>query len=356
MGMARRLAVAVALGFAALAAAQSPYGKATVLPETNLHGPGEHHGLKDLTPPEFLQPPGPIVDDAGPPLGGWYAAAEFLYFTPRQRGLDFALVDPFNDLVPSGTVQTLNYRPSPGVRAGLAYILPGRGWDLGFTFTYFTATDEFGTAAPVAGLLYPSLTRPGLINEAAAGAANARLTLNIYDITAGRTWGVDEATHVRLFGGVRLATVRQQFDAAYWGRDADAAFVETRHRYDGVGPLFGAETWCGVGGGLGLFGRATGALLTGTMRAPVSETNNGGATVYTDLRDRYALTVPVLTLGVGVSYEYRGVFLRAGYEVTNWFGLFERPTFTDSFAEGKFVRQSSNLALDGLFVQLGLTF
>ena len=46
----------------------------------------------------------------------------------------------------------------------------------------------------------------------------------------------------------------------------------------------------------------------------------------------------------------------AGYEVTNWFGLFERPAFVDTFSEGKFVNRSSNLALDGLFVQAGLSF
>jgi hypothetical protein len=357
MGTPRRLAVVLALAVAAAAAGQgTPYGR-TVLPATDLnHAPAStHNGLPDLTPPEFHYLPEPY-HAAEPPPGGWYAAAEFLYFTPRERGLDFALVDPQNDLVPAGTVQTLNYRPSPGVRAALAYRLPGRGWDLGVTYTYFTATDEFGVAAPTGALLYPTLTRAGLTNEAQAAAANARLTLNIFDVTAGRTWAFDEAASLRLFGGVRLACVRQQFDAAYFGRDADCAFVETRQRYDAAGPLFGAETWCGLGGGFGLFGRATGALVTGTMRAPFTETNNAGATVYTDLRDRYALTVPVMTLGVGVSYDYRGVFVRAGYEVTNWFGLFERPAFVDDFAEGKFVRQPANLALDGFFFQLGLSF
>ena len=353
MGTPCRLAVVFALGLAALAAGQepSPYGRTTTLPPTDLHG-----GLPDLTPPELLKPPPPGIEEPGHPVGGWYASVEFLYFTPRERGLDFALVDPRNDLVPAGTVQTLNYRPTPGVRAGIAYALPGRGWDLGFTYTYFSARDEFGVNAPDGGLLYPTLTRAGLTNEAQAAVAHARLTLNLYDITAGRTWNVDEASRVRLFGGVRLADVRQGFDAAYVGRDADAAFVDTRHGWTGVGPLFGAETACQIGGGFGLFGRATGALLTGTMKNPVTETNNAGATVYTDLRDKYALTVPVLTLGVGLSYEYRGFFVRAGYEVTQFYNLFERPTFVDGFAEGKFVRQVSNLALDGLFVQLGLTF
>ena len=362
MGTPYRVAVAFALGVAACAFGQgSPYGH-TVLPPTELpaaHGPNGHggeHGLVDLTPPEFLRPPGPIVDDAGPPLGGFYAAAEFLYLTPRVRGLDFALVDPRNDLVPTGYVQTLNYRASPGVRAAIAYAFPGLGWDLGVAYTYFTARDEFGVNAPVGGLLYPTLTRAGLTNEAALAVADSRLTLNVYDLTAGRTFAVDEACRMRLFGGVRFVTVRQDFAAAYLGRDADCAGVELQTNYDGVGPLFGAETSLGFGGGFGLFGRATGALLTGTARNPFTETNNGGATVYADLRDRFALTVPVVTLGVGIGYEYRGVFVRAGYEVTNYFGLFERPTFVDDFAEGKFVKRSSNLALDGFFFQLGLTF
>ena len=106
-------------------------------------------------------------------------------------------------------------------------------------------------------------------------------------------------------------------------------------QYDGAGPIFGAESWLGMGDGLGLFGRATAGMLTGTMRAPFTETNNGGATVYADLRDQFALTVPVISLGVGIMYEYRGVFIRAGYEVTNFIGLFERPTFVDDFAQGK---------------------
>src|SRR5205085_8893336 len=108
------------------------------------------------------------------------------------------------------------------------------------------ATDEFGVAAPPGALLYPTLTRAGLTNEAQVAAARARLTLNLYDVTAGRTWNFDEASRLRVFGGVRLATVRQSFAAAYVGRDADGDLVDTRAKYDGVGPLFGAETWCGL--------------------------------------------------------------------------------------------------------------
>jgi Legionella pneumophila major outer membrane protein precursor len=346
MRTACRLAVVLALGVIAAAPAQDT---PAVLPPTELPP------VADLTPPELLRPPecAPAVEA---PAGGWYASVEFLYLTPRVRDLDFALVDPRDDLVPAGTVQALNYRAAPGLRAALACQLPGRGWDLGVAYTYFNATDEFGTVAPPGGLLYPTLTRAGMTNEAQAAAAKAHLTLNVYDLTAGRTWDVDCACRLRVFGGLRFATIRQSLEAVYLGRDADCAIVDTRSNYDGVGPLFGFESALGMGGGFGLFGRASGALLTGTLRAPFTETNNAGATLIAALPDRGALTVPVVSLGVGITYECHGVFVRAGYEVTNWFGPFERPTFVDDLAEGKFVRRSGNLALDGFFFQVGLAF
>src|SRR4051812_18922738 len=78
MGTPCRLAIVFALGLAAVAAGQeTPYGRATTLPATELH-----HGLPDLTPPELLHQPIPVVE-AEPPAGGFYAAIEFLCLTPR---------------------------------------------------------------------------------------------------------------------------------------------------------------------------------------------------------------------------------------------------------------------------------
>ena len=156
---------------------------------------------------------------------------------------------------------------------------------------------------------------------------------------------------------MRLATICQTLEATYSGRDADAAGIDWRAQYDGA--------WADLRGRiLARHGRWLWSLRPGDSRPAhrqrcaslFSETNNGGATIYADLRDRFALTVPVISLGVGFMYEYRGVFVVAGYEVTNFIGLFERPTFVDDFAQGKIVRPSNNLALDGFFLQLGLSF
>jgi len=312
----------------------------------------EPHTVRDLTPPEFLQAVEPVPET---PAGEVFAAAEFLLFTPRQRGLDFVLEDGRDDLTPVGRVRSLNYKTEPGIRASLGYRPGGYPWDVRFTYTYITSSDNFGVVANPAGVLYPTLTRTGMTNEVNVAFASSSLSINVYDAEFGYHFEQD-FFHARIFGGLRLANVREMLTADYDGRDAQRATVDVRPNFDGVGPLFGIESTIGMGQGLGVFGRASVALLTGSMRAPFVETNNVGGTVYADVADRFALTVPVVTLGVGVSYQYRGLSIRAGYEVSNWFGVFERPAFTDDFAEGKFLRQSSSLGIDGVFVQLGLEF
>ena len=62
---------------------------------------------------------------------------------------------------------------------------------------------------------------------------------------------------------------------------------------------------------------------------------------------------PAFRTGIQPVYLLR---TRAGYEVTHFMGLFERPTFVDAFAEGKYVRTANSLALDGFFFQMGLSF
>jgi hypothetical protein len=343
---------AVVLGLAAAVAARGQ-DRPVVLDVTPLGD--DPTPLKDLTPAELLHEP-PHAHAKDPPAGGLYLSGEFLLLTPRQRGLDFAITDPSNNLAPNGRVESLNYETQPGFRATIAYRVPGHGWELGLTYTYFNSRDDAVVAAPPGGLIYPTLTKAGLTNDALGALARSRLTLNVYDIELGRHWDTDETLRFRLVGGVRLITVRQSLEAFYDGRDADLAFVRTESNFDGAGPLAGVESWWALTKSIGVFGRATGGLVTGTMRNPYRETNNGGATVYADVSDRYALTVPFATVGIGLSYEYRGLFFRAGYEVTNYFGLFERPYYTNDFAEGKVMNRSTNLALDGVFLQFGLSF
>lgn len=307
--------------------------------------------LKDLTPEKL--PSVHVSPEEGAP--GLLFTADFLLLTPRQSGLDFALVDPKNDLIPVGTMQSLHLKTQAGLRTALSYRLKS-GWDVGFAYSFFNTTDSYGAFAPAGGLLYPTLTRPGLINESTSAFGRAQLTINTFDATVGKSWDVDEALRLRFYGGLRFATAYNLMQSSYNGRDADSAFAETRSNFGGVGPMFGTEARVGITESIGIFGKANGGLLTGTQRVKLLENNNGGGTIYTDFHDRYSTVIPFMQLGLGLEFRYNGVFLRGGYEVTQYFDLVDRPVFTNDLAEGKLTRRLTHLALDGFFLQAGFNY
>ena len=288
--------------------------------------------------------------------GGGYTTAELILMTPHSRLLDYAIVDPRDDLAPEGRVANLNYRTQPGIRVGVGYRLPDAPWDFGFAYTYLSSVDQGTVFAPAGGLIYPTLTRPTIVTEAAAATARARLDYNLYDMTAGRTFRTDDGFAGRLYGGLRFASIHQGLESYANGLLADFSYVRSRSDFDGAGPVFGGEGSWAVGKHLGVYVRGSTGLVTGTVRSPLYEANNSGLTVLADVSNRADKTVPFLSLGIGLSWQYRGFWVRAGYDVTNWFNLTEQTRFVDSFAEGKMTTRSADLALDGFFLQFGMEF
>jgi Legionella pneumophila major outer membrane protein precursor len=361
-------------------------------PEANLLKPApaatqpiETLPIKDLTPPELanptkendrsavVQPPGAPSGDAdaqpsflelvggmfelGPTHEGvFYGAAEYLSMTPRQRGLDYAIVDPKNDLVPQGQVQSLTFEDRSGLRITLGCQLPGSGWDLGITYTGIDGKGSQAVGAPTAGLIYPETTRPGLTDNALSAAASVRLEYNIFDLTFARNLQVDPCLQVRLATGLRFASIHENLDAFYNGMLADNAATQSRSTFTGAGPMFGSELCWRLGHGFGLFGGANCGLIYGNMRASQIETNNGGATLYADVTDKSRQMIPFAGFALGMSWEYRGVTVRAGYEAVNWFGLIERLNLSNDFSEGKLIPQQNDLSIDGFFVQMAYRF
>lgn len=312
----------------------------------------------DLTPPEL---PGRriTISEVVPGPNNTrqiLTSVEYLLVRPRRRDLDYALVDPLDDLAPEGRVKSVNWDTSSGLRAGIGYRPADSPWDVMFTYTSIHSGDDRRAAAPTGGVLYPTLTRPGLVDRAAFAAAGSSVTFNVYDLEAGRRFQVDDSFAFRLSGGTRWATVDQSLQAFYFGGDADGARVRSRIEFDGAGLTMGGQGDWILGRGFRLFGRARGSLLVGDFCTRVRETNHAGLTLNADVRDHSVETVPVLELATGVSWEYRNFKASIGYEIANWFNLADSPTFVDDFAEGKLGRRRSDVSLEGIFFQLGLAY
>jgi hypothetical protein len=204
--------------------------------------------------------------------------------------------------------------------------------------------------------LYPTLTRPGLTDEVASAAATANLSYNMYDMTIGRRFAVDDHFAVRTYAGLRFASIQQKFNAYYDGIDASQAAVSANSNFQGFGPIIGTEGVLTGWRGLNLYARVAGGLVSGQSSNPLGESNNGGQTIYVNTSYNVHEVVPTVSIGVGGGWQYRTVSVRVGYEVTNWFGLINRPRFSSDVAQGALTPQSANLSLEGLFVQVGVAF
>lgn len=287
---------------------------------------------------------------------GLLFSVEYLLMRPRRAGFDFAINDPGRDNAIVGIVESLNYELRSGVRPSIGYRIADTGWDVLAEYTYFrSAANALVTALPD-GALYPTLARPGLISQVDFALANASLQYNTYDAVLGRRITVDDHFGMRLFGGFRWATIRQDEVLRMDGQDANLAYSQAQNAFDGFGLILGGEAvWAGWHG-FHLYARGHGGLLTGRTSNPVVQFNDIGRSIAVNLIYEDRKVVPVASISLGGGWQYRFFSLRVGYELINYFGLIDQPRFTNSNAPGAFTIRSGDLSLEGFFAQMGFSF
>lgn len=290
--------------------------------------------------------------------GRWFATGEYLLWRSRMDGLGYAIVDPVDDFTPTGRVANVNQEVASGLRVALGYRLPGQGWDIGITYTYLDSTGEEAVAAPPGGLVYPTYTRPGVIDAVGRAIGFASFDYNVFDIDVGRTWHVDEHLNLRTYGGVRIAAIDLDYGARYDGGQAIQAMATNRLAFDGAGPTAGVGANWNIGRGVGLIGNTRTGLLYGDFTSRVVETNGVAPlpAVLTDISDEFSGVAPFLSVALGGSYTWRNLSFAAGYEVTHYFNLGSQPVLVDDFAEGKYLRKRNDFSFDGVFFRLGMTY
>jgi hypothetical protein len=323
--------------------------------------------LGDKTPPNTALP-APAVSDPVPPDPAiihdtnacsdsfhLFFFGDYLYMRPRRRAQEYAIIDPNNNGRVEGSIETLDWDWRSGFRAGGGIASP-HGLEVGVFYTYLHSALTGGVLAPSGGVLFATLTHPGTVDEVASAFAATSFNYNVYDLEVGHTFTSGPSFSVRVFAGSRSARIDQNFNALYDGLTANKDFVTSRVQFDGHGARVGAEGFWESHSGLGLYGRASAALVLGDFKSHLAELNNAGTTVLVDVTDRFDKVIPVLELGFGATWRYRGLRISAGYEYTNWFGLSDLPDFVDDFHQGKLVHRISDLSIDGLTVRAELRY
>ena len=326
----------------------TPHGFADLIPPPahgghGGHGCGEHHEASGFMTP-FV-----------PEHGGWYTGGEFLLMRPRNTDLDYVIASRSPGLATVGPIESIKYGLGTGLRVELGYRFGEAKWETAFAYTYFNGGGDALQDAG-SGVLYPTITRPGLTDRALLASANVDLDYQLFDMLAARRVLVDDHFAVRMIGGFRFADARQILNAFYDGADARGAVVKSRSRFQGFGPIVGGEAVLVGWSGFHLYSRATAGLITGRSTNQLLESNNAGATAYINTNYDVRKVVPMGSIAIGAGWQYRTISIRAGYEITHWQGIFERPRFVDDVSQGKVVTRPADLTLEGLFIQLGLSF
>lgn len=346
------LLAALALGLACPAAAQEslpPAGaaKAVAAPEP---APEAFHPNIDLTTAPIGGCPVPGCQESG----RFFFQADYLLMQPRRRALDFAISDPNRNGLAEGNVESVQWESDSGVRAGGGYRL-GSGWEVGTYYTYFYSATQRTVNAPANGTLYATLTHPGFVDAVDSATGTSSFKYQLFDLEFGRHVDVSDNTSVYLSAGGRYAWIDQALNATYNGQSAFQDRVSTPINFDGGGIRVGAEGDWKMAYGFGLYANAHGSLLMGTFRTRLTEANNAGAAVISNVSERFEKMVPVAELGLGVSYQNENFRARIGYEMSNWFGLVDSPDFVHDFTN-KLSHRVGDLSLDGLTVRLEVGF
>jgi hypothetical protein len=311
-------------------------------------------------PPPSTAPPnsptwGTPVEASNGWLSGLFVDGEYWYVKPHSQAMDYAIANSAAG-VPDGSVIYRDWDFRSAFRTGLGYRLPGQPWSLGFYYTYLHDAASGSSVAPDGGFLFATQTHPGTVSQVQTAAADTSLGYNVFDLELGRWCALTEAINVRVFGGGRFARIDQNFTASYNGGDANQDVVAQRLHFNGGGFRAGADAFWNLAWGFSLFGRASGSLVGGDFNSFLVETNNAGATTLTNLADHFEKVVPVAEMTMGVGWQYHGLRLTAGYTFINWFGLVNVPSFVDDVHQGKFVRSTSDLSLEGLILRAAWMF
>lgn len=385
---------------------------------------------------------------------GLELGATALFIKASMPELDYALVYP-TVFTEGGRYRSGRPSYDIGYQLFLGYRLPCVGRDLRLTYTEYEQRERDHVGAPdgillptlaspfSAQILTPpliadiefstgdtfsgvTLLTPALVPLASLTVVEADVKNIIrqgsVDLDAGQYINFDNFARLRLFGGLRYSRVKNQLISTYLlgnfvGTETQVSgpfvidetdvsvattalltspsqlqeIISESNKFDGIGPRFGAEGFFHLGGGFGLVGSFSTAILIGTHQSSLSKTASGsldvsfsavealalaqGVTVtvtdivsptgafpsfisVTENFDRGTNTriVPNIEAKIGLDYttglkHCRFITLEAGFYVNHYFSVLDRLSET-SATSGASAQNIIDVGFSGPYVEL----
>ena len=402
------LVLALATGVAT-ASAQDFYAWNRVQPVSPVAGIPPQYRMAGLEaqPASIQHAGGPSLDgpNCGPPVStpscgypagtvcrrpGWFLSAEYLGWRTHRPFRPYVGLNTTGSFDPNeDTVVELEdavFDWDPGFRVNFGHVFDS-GWDVGFTYTYFSNGGSAFTDDSLARLL-PLEAHPGFIASSVSlgtspgveeAAASLQLDYNTYDLELGRSFCICCSLVGRAFGGVRGAQIDENTNYHYDNIDSGTGLViasdEVTHssEMDGWGLRGGGSLNWNIGGSChwSLYSRTALSLLLADFTNRRTEvifdtdplsTFQGSLVATSEFYD----VVPVMEMAAGIRYERERFWVAAGYEFSTWFNMVNDVRFVDDTNQANPIAQQSetqvivldrgNISFDGFFLQAGFVY
>ncbi|MBS0603602.1 MAG: hypothetical protein JSS60_01045 [Verrucomicrobia bacterium] len=289
---------------------------------------------------------------------GWnlFVFGDYLYWTANEDGLYFAQtgLGADNSLNFDGKIKRIDPEWESGARVGAGINFPKEGYDLQFTWTWFSA-DGDESAHAENGTLLPLWAVPESVPFAAAKAHGKwDLDLNVLDLEWGRSSWFGGHFSLRPFFGLRGAWIDQDLKNhfVYASSPVTTGHLHSDSDFRGGGLRAGCNARFALPHGFALYGLASGALLYGEINAGLRVQE--GDHLIARTRDHFWKGISSLQLGLGMGWDSHfakdrlHIEFHVGYEQNIWFTVNQMNHFMNQLSSGYYFKENSNLSTQGL--------
>lgn len=320
-----------------------------------------------------------------PPVGRsgeMFVTADFLYWSARQDGLEFASTGitsaSENSSAPISAKDGKKYQPErewdPGFRVGLGRTLGHDGWDLYANYTWFyndaDGSNKNSKALPgvvensfIETWALPAAITPYLVGAFRGGLSSVQATWNLHfnvvDLELGRNFFISNSLKLRPNFGLKAAWLDQKYkliaNAAFQSGQSGTKVIHLHQKQDfwGIGTRAGLNSAWQFTKSWSIVGDIAITALYGQFDNHRKDTmiKDAGASpdvtyTPTNISEEFYTLQPVVELALGLRWETRvsndryHIGFQAGWEEQVWFDHNRYITLGDD--------HSGNLAMQGL--------
>lgn len=235
-----------------------------------------------------------------------------LYLRPTQNNLDYATV------LTVGNTNNVSVNPeyNLGFGLGIGYVFPNSGNDVRLNWTHFSSKDTNSVSTQIAAgapIIYVPYNFAYLANITNA-SGSTKFKYDAIDLVGGHFVNFGARLQVRIFGGLRYASLENDFTQFYANQigvvGGYGITFGNVSKFNGIGPLFGVDMAYHLGNHFGIVGQVAGSLLIGSVKSNINFiqnltlNNNTTTSTFTITSNNVNRVVPGVDAKLGVDYSY----------------------------------------------------